>query len=68
MGEESVSALVGFRLAAATATTVCTVLKIDRTEMIPALQEETSFSELFVAFLVARSMRIQADLVDHLFN
>jgi CRP/FNR family cyclic AMP-dependent transcriptional regulator len=68
VGEESVAAVVGFRLAAATATTVCTVLKIDRTEMIRVLHEETSFSELFVAFLVARSMRIQADLVDHLFN
>ncbi len=68
MGEESVAAVVGVRLASATATTACTVLKIDRKEMIRVLHEETSFSELFVAFLLTRSMRTQADLVDHLFN
>jgi len=68
VGEESVAAVVGVRLASATATTACTVLKIDRKEMIRVLHEETSFSELFVAFLLTRSMRTQADLVDHLFN
>ena len=68
VGEESVAAVVGFRLASATATTACTVLKIDRREMMRVLREETSISELFVAFLLARSMRTQADLVDHLFN
>jgi CRP-like cAMP-binding protein len=67
-GEESVAAVAGLRLAGATATSACTVLKIDRMEMMRVLHEETSFSELFVAFMVARSMRIQADLVDHLFN
>jgi CRP-like cAMP-binding protein len=68
VGEESVAAVVGFRLASATATTSCTVLKIDRKEMIRVLHGETSFSEFFVAFLLARSVRTQADLVDHLFN
>ncbi len=36
--------------------------------MISVLHEENSFSDMFVAFLLARSMRTQADLVDQLFN
>ena len=68
VGEESVAGVVGLRLATATAITACTVLKIERKEMIRAIREEHSFSDLFVAFLLARSMRTQADLVDQLFN
>ena len=36
--------------------------------MIRVLHEEPSFSELFVSYLLARNARIQADLVDQLFN
>ena len=36
--------------------------------MIRSLDEEHALSNLFVAFLLARSMRVQADLVDQLFN
>jgi CRP-like cAMP-binding protein len=36
--------------------------------MIRAMHEEQSFSDLFMKFLLSRSMRIQADLVDQLFN
>jgi CRP-like cAMP-binding protein len=36
--------------------------------MIRVLHEEHSFSDMFVAFLLARSLRTQADLVDQLFN
>src|SRR5207344_2854484 len=39
-----------------------------REEMIRVLHEEHDFSDLFLKFLLARSMRIQADLVDQLFN
>jgi len=67
-GEESVAGVHGLRLATATAITACTALKIERTEMIRAIDEEHTLSNLFVAFLLARSMRIQADLVDQLFN
>jgi CRP/FNR family transcriptional regulator, cyclic AMP receptor protein len=59
---------VGRRLATATAITACVALKIDRAEMIRVLHEEHTFSDLFFKFLLARSMRAQADLVDHLFN
>src|SRR5271154_2556363 len=68
VGEESLATLGGFRLATATAITSCTALKIDRAEMVRVMHEESSFSELFLKFLLDRSMRIQADLVDQLFN
>ena len=58
----------GLRLASATAITACTALKITREEMIRVMHEEHEFSDLFLKFLLARSMRIQADLVDQLFN
>ena len=68
IGEEAVGAVVGSRLATAIAITASTALKIDRKEMIRVIHEEHAFSDLFLAFLLARSMRTQADLVDQLFN
>src|ERR1700751_1885534 len=68
VGEESITGAVGLRLATATAITACTALKIERQEMIRVMHEEHSFSELFLKFLLASSMRIQADLVYQLFN
>jgi CRP/FNR family transcriptional regulator, cyclic AMP receptor protein len=68
VGEESMAGAVGLRLATATALTACSALKIEREEMIRVMHEEHAFSDLFVKFLLARSMRTQADLVDQLFN
>jgi CRP/FNR family transcriptional regulator, cyclic AMP receptor protein len=68
VGEESISGAMGRRLATATAINACTALKIDRAEMIRVMHEEHAFSDLFLKFLLARSMRTQADLVDQLFN
>jgi CRP/FNR family cyclic AMP-dependent transcriptional regulator len=68
LGEEAITAVVGRRLASATAITACTALIIERKEMIRVIHEEHAFSDLFLAFLLARSMRTQADLVDQLFN
>ena len=68
VGEESIAAIAGLRMATATAITTCTALKIERQEMIRVMHEEHSFSDLFLSFLLARSMRTQADLVDQLFN
>jgi len=68
IGEESVAAMAGLRMATAKAITACTALKIDRAEMIRVIHEEHAFSDMFMAFLLTRSMRIQADLVDQLFN
>lgn len=68
IGEESVAAIPGLRLATATATTACTALRITRDEMVRVMHEEHGFSDLFLKYLVARGMRTQADLVDQLFN
>lgn len=68
VGEESLASAPGLRLSTATATTACTALKISREEMVRVMHEEHDFSDRFLGFLLARSMRIQADLVDQLFN
>ncbi len=68
LGEECVTGVAGPRLSTATAITACTALKMKRVEMLRVLHEEHAFSDLFIAFLLARSMRTQADLVDQLFN
>jgi len=68
VGEESMAGVIGLRLATATAISACTALKIEREEMIRVIHEEHAFSDLFLKFLLARSMRTQADLVDQLFN
>jgi CRP-like cAMP-binding protein len=68
VGEGALAAIPGLRLSTATAITACSALKIVREEMIRAMHEEPEFSDLFMKFLLARSMRIQADLVDQLFN
>ena len=68
IGEESIAGAVGRHMATATAITACVALKIERTEMIRILHEEHAFSDLFLKFLLARSMRTQADLIDQLFN
>ncbi len=68
VGEAAIAAVAGLRLSTATAITACTALKIRRDEMIRVLHEEHSFSDVFMKFLLERSMRVQADLVDQLFN
>jgi CRP-like cAMP-binding protein len=68
IGEESIAAVAGLHMATATTITACSALRIERHEMIRVMHQEHSFSDLFVAFLLARSMRTQADLVDRLFN
>jgi CRP-like cAMP-binding protein len=68
VGEAALASIPGLRLSTATAITACTALKITRDEMARLMHEERSFSELFMRFLLERSMRIQADLVDQLFN
>ena len=68
VGEEALAHVAGLRLVTATAVTACTALKITRDEMVRVIHEEHAFSDLFLSFLLARSMRVQADLVDQLFN
>ena len=68
VGEESLASVGALHMATATAISACTALKIQREEMIRVMHEEHSLSEMYMKFLLARSMRTQADLVDQLFN
>jgi CRP/FNR family transcriptional regulator, cyclic AMP receptor protein len=68
VGEEALAAMPGLRLSTAIAINSCTALRIRRDEMIRVLHVEHSFSDLFLKIILERSMRIQADLVDQLFN
>jgi CRP/FNR family transcriptional regulator, cyclic AMP receptor protein len=56
------------RLCSATAMTDCSVMKIDKKSMNDVLHREHAFSDLFVAYLLARNIRHEEDLVDQLFN
>lgn len=56
------------RMGSATAMTDCEVLRIDKKAMMRALHREHAFSDLFVAYLLARNIRYEEDLVDQLFN
>ena len=68
VGEEAIAAVRGRRLASATATTACDVLRIERDIMLKVMDEEPSLSSLFTACILKRSMSVQSDLVDQLFN
>jgi CRP/FNR family cyclic AMP-dependent transcriptional regulator len=68
VGEESLAAVPGLRLATATAVNSCVALKITRDEMIRQMHDQPTFADIFLRFLLARSMRTQADLIDQLFN
>ena len=56
------------RMGSATAMTDCAILRIDKKAMMEALHREHEFSDMFVAYLLARNIRYEEDLVDHLFN
>ena len=56
------------RMGSANAMTGCELLRIDKKAMMLALHREQTFSDLFVAYLLARNIRYEEDLVDQLFN
>jgi CRP/FNR family cyclic AMP-dependent transcriptional regulator len=68
IGEESLATVGERHMTSATAITACKALEIERGEMVRLMHGEPSFSDLFLRFLLVRSMRTQADLVDQLFN
>ena len=55
-------------MATATAAEDSILVRIEKTAMTHVLHNEPAFSELFLAYLLGRNLRIQEDLVDHLFN
>src|SRR5271165_3391236 len=59
VGESSLAAIAGLRLATATAVNTCTALKISRNEMIRVMHDQPEFADLFLKFLLVHSMRTQ---------
>jgi CRP-like cAMP-binding protein len=56
------------RLATASAMTECEIMRLEKPAMIRVLHDEPAFSEMFVSHLLARTIRVEEDLVDQLFN
>jgi CRP-like cAMP-binding protein len=56
------------RISTASALQSCTIVRIEKTVMLGLLQREPEFSEQFLSHLLSRNLRMEADLVDHLFN
>ena len=56
------------RMGTATAIVPTTVLVIGKDEMIRVLHAEHELSDLFVAYMLTRNIRVEADLIDQLFN
>ena len=81
-GKEAVVALLGpgdffgegaltgqsIRIGTATATMPTTVLVIEKEAMLRLLHDEPTFSARFISYMLTRNLRIEADLVDHIFN
>ncbi len=56
------------RMSTATAHTDCEIMKLEKPAILAALKDEPAFSQLFVAHLLTRTIRVEEDLVDQLFN
>jgi len=81
-GKEAVVAILGpddfcgeacltgqmLRLATATAMTECEAMQFEKAAIIRLLHEEPAFAEMFISHLLVRNVRVEADLVDQLFN
>jgi CRP/FNR family cyclic AMP-dependent transcriptional regulator len=62
--------LAGQTLRMSTVTTIseCSIVRLDKADTVRVLHDEPAFSELFLHYLLSRNIRIEEDLVDHLFN
>jgi CRP/FNR family transcriptional regulator, cyclic AMP receptor protein len=56
------------RLATAVAMTECVIMRLDKVAIVRVLHDEPKFSEMFMAYILARNARVEEDLVDQLFN
>jgi CRP/FNR family transcriptional regulator, cyclic AMP receptor protein len=56
------------RLASAAAMSDCSIVRLEKATMTRLLHDEPAFAEMFLAYLLSRNMRIEEDLIDHLFN
>ena len=81
-GKEAVVAIVGTneffgegclagqaqRISTATAMTDCVIMRLEKASVVDVIHREPAFSEMFIAHLLGRTIRVEADLVDQLFN
>jgi CRP-like cAMP-binding protein len=56
------------RIATMTAMTECRIMRLQKASVIRVLHDEPGFSELFISHILARTIRVEEDLVDQLFN
>jgi CRP-like cAMP-binding protein len=56
------------RMATAVAMTECDIMRLEKPAMMQVLTEEPAFSDMFIAHLLARTVRVEEDLIDQLFN
>jgi CRP/FNR family cyclic AMP-dependent transcriptional regulator len=56
------------RIGTASAASPCTVLVIEKAQMLKVLHEQHAFSDRFLDFVLARNIRVEEDLIDQLFN
>jgi CRP/FNR family cyclic AMP-dependent transcriptional regulator len=56
------------RMATATAMIDCEIMRVEKATIIRTLHKEPAFTDIFVSHLLARSIRVEEDLVDQLFN
>jgi CRP/FNR family transcriptional regulator, cyclic AMP receptor protein len=56
------------RIATVAAMTDAALMRIEKAAVVAAIHEEPAFSEMFIAHLLTRTLRVEADLVDQLFN
>jgi CRP/FNR family transcriptional regulator, cyclic AMP receptor protein len=68
MGEGCIASDQPLRMATATVIDDCSVMVIQRKELLRVLHAEHEFSDMFVAYMIERHNRTQADLIDQLFN
>jgi CRP/FNR family cyclic AMP-dependent transcriptional regulator len=82
VGKEAVIAVLGandffgegclagqqLRMATATAMSECSITRMAKSTVVETLQKERAFSELLLAYMLSRTIRIEEDLVDQLFN
>src|SRR6266498_4920735 len=81
-GKEAVVAILGtgdffgegclagqsLRMATVTALMECEIMRLEKAAIIRVIHEEPAFSEMFMSHLLTRTIRVEADLVDQLFN
>ena len=56
------------RMATASAMTECEIMRLEKAAILRVLHDEPAFSEMFVTYLLTRTIRVEEDLVDQLFN